>query len=633
MLQSIRDHTQGWIAGVIISLLILSFALWGIHSYLVGSTSNSSVASVNGTEITQGQLAVAYERLRRQLQNQYSSNYELPANAVSDLKNRALQTLINIQVLKQSSYKQNYRVSNRQVDSYLESIPEFQVDGQFSTARFQQLLATTLFSTRDFLELIQTSLMIDQPRLGLIFTSFALPDEISYTISLVTQERNIQFATLAFNSLANQTISISDEKIQAYYKDHEAEFKTPEQVSIEYIAFTVKDLTSNETISDKTLKDFYNENVNSFTQPAQWKLETILVPVAETASEKEIAAAQDKAKELAEKGKTVKEFLTLANATTVVKAPDFLQGWISINKVPNELQKTIVGLTKKGEVSAPIHVQSGFVIFKVVDLKDAEVQPFEKVKDKVKDTLVHQHAEEKFNALKEQITNITYEHPDSLEPAAKELNLKVQTSNLFSKDKGGNDITGNTKIREAAFSNDVLNLQNNSDVIQLNPDSVMVLRVKSHVPATTLPLKTVEKQITDKLKETEIENKTAELANQIVAKLQSGASIQDVAKQYQLTWNNVGFIGRHAGKIDSAILDTAFAMPKPEQNKLTFANTKMQKGYAIIVLNAVRDSSANKTKDQYKVYGEQIQNSLGLLEYELYKQSLMNRAKIKMENS
>ena len=62
MLQTIREHTQGWIAGTIISIIILTFALWGIHSYFVGGAANTNVAEVNGVEITKEQLAVSYER-------------------------------------------------------------------------------------------------------------------------------------------------------------------------------------------------------------------------------------------------------------------------------------------------------------------------------------------------------------------------------------------------------------------------------------------------------------------------------------------------------------------------------------------------------------------------------------------
>src|SRR3990167_10915618 len=125
MLQTIREHTQGWIAGTIIGLIILSFALWGIHSYFVGGSSNTVVAEVNGVEISREQLTVAYERLRRQAQNQYGSNSAtVTAKDETALKDRALTALINIEVLKQASTAQGFQVSNRQIDNYLQSMTE-----------------------------------------------------------------------------------------------------------------------------------------------------------------------------------------------------------------------------------------------------------------------------------------------------------------------------------------------------------------------------------------------------------------------------------------------------------------------------------------------------------------------------
>src|SRR5687767_8060635 len=127
MLQTIREHTQGWIAGIIITIIILSFALWGIHSYFVGGINNTNVAEVNGTDITKEQLTVAYERLRRQFQIQYGINNPITAKDETSLKDRALQALVDIEVLKQSSTEQGFRVSNRQIDNYLHSMPEFQI--------------------------------------------------------------------------------------------------------------------------------------------------------------------------------------------------------------------------------------------------------------------------------------------------------------------------------------------------------------------------------------------------------------------------------------------------------------------------------------------------------------------------
>ena len=215
----------------------MTFALWGIHSYFEGGGSNKTIAQVNGVAITKDQLVASYERLRRQAQAQLGAKSGSNNIAKDDaaLKERALHSLIDIEVLKQASSKEKFLISSTQIDDYLQSMPEFQIGGQFSVDRFQEVLASALLSTSEFLELIKTSLLIDQPKLGIIFTSFALPDEVHYTIALVNQERDIEYAQFSFQSVLTQSIVISLDKIQAYYDQHKNEFMTPEQVSVEYV--------------------------------------------------------------------------------------------------------------------------------------------------------------------------------------------------------------------------------------------------------------------------------------------------------------------------------------------------------------------------------------------------------------
>ncbi|TAK78716.1 MAG: hypothetical protein EPO11_00950 [Gammaproteobacteria bacterium] len=532
MLQTIRDYTQGWIASVIISIIILTFALWGIHSYFLGGANDTIIAKVNSVEISREQLAAAYERLHHQVQSQYGLNSPL-AKDEAVLKDRALQTLVEGEVLKQASLSQGFWISDAQVDAYLQSIPSFQVNGKFSIERFQEVLSSSLLSTGEFLKLIHASLLIDQPKLGIALTSFALPAEVSYTISLVNQERAIQYINLPVQYFLSQPITISQAQIQHYYEQHQNDFMTPEQVSVEYITLSLKDLAVKMNPSEDVLRGYYEENISSYTQ-------------------------------------------------------------------------------QKGQ----------------------KVQSFEAVKDKVKEAYVRQHAEEKLADLREQLANLTYEHPDSLAVAAKTLNLPIQTSELFTRDKAGNDISQNKKVRDIAFSNDVMNLHNNSDVIQLNPETVIVLRLKSHVASTLLPLKDVSSQITATLKTEEATARAAKLADDLKAKLQAGADPKVLAAAHQLTWNDAGYLGRYSTKVDSAILDMAFSLPNPApiHTKITYGVTRLPNGYAIVALSGVKEGVV-LDKKQAAIFAEQVQNSDGLLEYELYKQSQMRQAKIEIQQS
>lgn len=625
MLQTIREHTQGWIAGVIISIIILSFALWGIHSYFTGGTNDSVVARVNGVDISKEQLAVAYERLRRQVQ-QYGANSPL-AKDERALKHNALQGLIEMQVLKQASLDQDFRISDMQVDAYLQSLPEFQVNGQFSLERFQQLLSSTLLSTSEFLDLIRTSLLIDQPKLGIVLTSFALPAETNATISLVNQERNINYLIIPTQSFLSKPMTISHDRIQAYYDANKNDFMTPEQVNVEYVELSLKDLAATMTPPEAELKNFYSENINTYTMPTQWKLIDIEVPLATDATPEQTAQAKAKMDAIID---TINKGGDFEKAVTGNQQSLSGKEWMALNQIPEELQKAVATLTKPGQISDPIKTSKALVVIKAVEIKEPKIQTYEAAKDKVKETFVRQHAEEKFAELRDQLADLTYEHPESLQPAAKALNLPIKTSELFTRDKSGTDISQYKKVRDIAFSNDVLTLQNNSDVIQLNPETVIVLRTKSHTPSTLLPLKDITTQIEDKLKMQDATAQAKKLASELTAKLYAGdAPSQVTAGQGQ--WTDVGDVGRYSTKVDSAILDLAFRLANPAMNanKPVYGITRVPTGYAIVSLNQVKEGQPTDSH-QASVFAEQVQTSEGLLEYELYKQSQISKAKIKI---
>ncbi|MBV9576921.1 MAG: SurA N-terminal domain-containing protein [Gammaproteobacteria bacterium] len=625
MLQTIREHTQGWIAGTIISVIILTFALWGIHSYFVGGADSSNIAEVNGIEINKEQLAVAYERLRHQLPSS-----QVTANEAV-LKQKALQALIDIEVLKQASTAQGYQIFDPQIDNYLQSMPEFQVDGQFSVERFQEILSSTLLSTSEFLDLIKTSLLIDQPKLGIVLTSFALPNETTYTISLVNQERDIQYIAIPLQNLMVQAAGLSTQKIQAYYDQHKKDFMTPEQVNIEYVELALKDIAEKITPTETMLRNFYNENINSYTQPMKWKLASVEISVANknAISQDEIMQAKKTADSLAETMKTTDNLPKFINDN----GGNLFNGtWMTLNQVPEEFQKAVGSLTRVGQVTEPFKTANGFSILKAVDIQTPKIQAFEEVKDKVKESYIHQHAEEKLAELREQLADAAYEHPDSLEFTAKTLNLPIKTSELFVKDKPGKDISQYKKVRDIAFSNDVINLQNNSDVITVNPETMIVLRVKSHVSSTLLPLADVTKQIEEKLKTQELDIQLAKLANNLKAQLQAGKDPQALAAAAKLKWNDVGMIGRYSTKVDSAILDLAFRLPHPSNTqKIVYGVTRLPTGYALVALKAVKNGDVSDKKQNH-IFSEQVQSSEGVLEYELYKRDQSDKAKIKINN-
>lgn len=622
MLQTIREHTQGWIAGIIISLIILTFALWGIHSYFVSNPNNAVVAVVNGQEISKEQMTLAYERMRRQIQQQFGYN---AVKNEGSLKQKALQDLIETEALKQSSIKSGFAVFSPQVDSYLQSMPQFQVDGQFSVERFQELISSSLLSVNEFLELIRTGLLIDQPRLGVMLTSFSLPEETTAEVALVDQQRNINYLELPFSLFKKEDIEIKDAAINDYYEAHKKTYMTPEQVSVSFVELSTDDIAAKIKPDADALKRFYKENISSYTQPMSWKLAVIKVKAPKG---KQIDVANELVANLKSGG-------SVADAIKQNEKIDVGGDWLTINKVPQELQKTVVNLTNNGEVAGPLQTSQGVVVVVAEQVRKPIVLSFSDVEDKVRKSYVTQQAAEKFAEKKEQLADLTYSHPDSLQYAADEMGLAIKVSDMFSNAVGGSGIAKHKKVREAAFSSDTLELQNNSDVIQTQPGTVIVLRIKKHIDANLLPLSDVSSKIKSKLLDAKLQKLADNYAVKLADRLNAGESLETVSASLpekdgkKPSWKKLGYVGRYSTKADSAVLEAAFKLPHPDDaHSVVYGVSRVPDGFTIIAMSGVKDGTLNE--GQLDVFSEQIQSSQGLLEYTLYKTSQLDNANIKL---
>lgn len=623
MLQSIREFTQGWIAGAIISIIILTFALWGIHSYFIGGSVNPNVAEVNGVGITRSQLSQSYERLKRQIQAQFGAT----APAIKDtlIRKQALQILIDNEALKQASLSEGYFVADKQINSFIQTMPEFQVDGQFSVERFQQLMANSMMSVGDFFNVLQANLLVAQPRIGIFASSFALPNEVNYTISLINQQRDFDYLVISKQNFIAKPINITPQQIQAYYDEHKKDFMTPEQVTVEYVQLTRKEVVAKINPTEAALHSFYNDNPNAYMTPMQWKLMDIVIPVAQNATDEENKKAEQEAANDYQSLMSGKDFVMVANGKRGTLSGNT---WLTLNRVPSEYQKSVTTLTESEQVTAPFRTSKGLVIIKAVAVQQPVSQSFDQVKDRVKENYLQQQAESKMAEARDQLADITYEHPDSLQSAATTLELPIKVSAPFSKDTGvANDISDNKKVRDVAFSQDVLKNENNSDVIPLNSESLVVIRVKNHEAAKVLSLKEVQSKIEEILKAQIVNDQAQKLAQEILQKLKNGNSPDQVATEYQSKWVKAGMSGQFSKQVDAAISELVFKLPHPEKNKAVYGQTKTADGFAIVKLNAVQAGKLNDDK-QFSIFEERTQNTYGELEYELYKKSVLEDAKI-----
>jgi peptidyl-prolyl cis-trans isomerase D len=231
----------------------------------------------------------------------------------------------------------------------------------------------------------------------------------------------------------------------------------------------------------------------------------------------------------------------------------------------------------------------------------------------------------------EQLAQLTFTHPDSLEPAASALGLKIETTPLFGRE--GSDalpaLLSNPKVLAVAFSDNVLTERNNSDVISLDNTHAIVIRVADYKPSVARPLKEVRNDIENKLKYVAASKMAQAEAQKIVTTLKANTAKQEAVP---VSWQTVSGLTRQPrSDLADTLIKRAFSLPAPQEGKLSIGMASIANGdAAVITLKKVipGDVSTISAEEREKAR-ETLAAGMGEMEYFLYVAHHVNEAKIK----
>ncbi len=616
MLQSIRERAQGWLAWLIILLISIPFALWGINRYF-GGGGEVVVASVNGTDITLRQWQQVYQEQRQRILSALGGDVDEAL-----LKQQVLDGLIEQLLLLQAARSMGLAVSGLQLAAYIQSRPVFQRDGRFDKRRYEQVLAAQGLTPEQFEQQLYQRLLIGQIRQGVVESAFVTPGELERLARLKGQKRTLSLLVVEAKPFLSEA-SIDEGAIKAYYEAHKDAFTLPEQVKVQYIELSVEALMDQVPPPDEaTLKELYEASKADFMVPEARRVRHILIPIA---GDEEKAKAQAEA--LLKRIREGEDFAALAKRYS--KDPGSARlggdlGYVGRGVMDKAFEEAVFGM-KKGETRL-VRTPFGFHIVQVTDIRPPEVRPFAEVKGELVRRYRRREAERLFLDKAEELANLAYEHPDTLEPAAEALELPLKTSGLFSR-KGGEGIASHPKVVEAAFSQDVLEEGYNSEPIELAPDHLVVLRVIEHRPPALQPLAEVRDAIEKRLRKEQAAEKARALGEQLIQKLKAGEDPQALAKAHGLAWQPPMTLKRDDTRVRPALVKAAFRLPKPKDAP-TYGGIAYPSGdYAVIRLERVEEGRLEDLPEEAR---EALRRERGEAAFKAYVRGLREEAAIKV---
>jgi peptidyl-prolyl cis-trans isomerase D len=623
MLQSMRERMQGIIMTVIVAIVCVAFAIWGIQYYLRSGRDEQAAAKVNRHKITMREVNLEYERAKRRMISHTGKYPVLDQVAILNLKKQIVSDLIKTYLLNNEIKNLGLNISDEAVMEFAKTLPQFQVNGVFSPERFGETLSQLQFTQRNFIDEVAAQTALNQLTFGIRQSAFLMPDEFNWLATLINQKRDARFAMVAPSSFVQEVI-ISLEEIKKYYDDHPNQFMLPEKVSIEYVQLSADELAKKIDLSTEKLKDFYQERIESFSLPTKWKVEWIFLPINNEDDQAILTKTRNQIEQI---NNLIKQGKNLTEASGgIAKTVLLNQRKIAVDFAV-ELNKL-----KVGETSGIIKTKDGYQILKLLEKEPGKVLPFSQVMDEVRKAYLHREMVELFSSTSDKLSDLTYTNSNTLKPAADNLGLKINSTGIFTKE-GGEGIAKDSRVIKAAFSSQVLNDGYNSNLIDLGEAHVMVLRVKDHIPQTRMPFTDAAKIIEKDLKTLRLETRAKEEAANLFKKLEQGISISSEQKRYRCEWVNLNQVDRFVKNVDPLILKEIFRLHLVPGKKSVFSLIDLgEKGAALIAVDKIYPGAAGNlslTKD--RALKKETEEKIGGYDYFLWFDNLQRRAKIKFE--
>jgi|GEM_PF-4898193 len=627
MLQTIRERIQGWIAWTLVIIITITFTVWGISSYFYGSSARRPKAIVNGAKISNIAFDHAYEQLRKQ---RSLSTEDPSALNVAQLKKEALQDLIQREALYQHAHDMGVLVSEQTTQAVLVSLPPFLEDGKFSTNRFHQVLNMMRYTPKEFVKMLNRDLTTNQVQAAIVGSAFTLPQELRNDIALIDQKRDFTTLKLSSNRFKAEP---SERAVKQFYEKNKQRFMAPMRIQVKYVELKLADLNKNYKADNKAIEEYYDTHKSNYRTSPQWRLAHIVLAVPDNADEKAVKAIEAKARDIVAQYRKGTSFAKLAkkHSSDVLTADKggVIKQWLTFGSIDNRIMRK-VNDTKVNQVVGPIRTRYGFTIVKVLGHKPSVTLPLANVREQIKAVLKQQYGQKAFAEKNDQLADLAFTNPDSLDAVAKEVGLVIKTSphlTLNGEDKG---TFASKKIMMNVFSSELREEPYvNSDVIQVAPGHLVVLRINKVEPAKVKPLSVVRKAI---VKELTLAHKHAQAAiegRKILDEINSGKPLASVAKAHKLKLETYKRVKRSDGKVDDSIRYQVFALPP---HKLATTGFSLPNGdYIIVRLNDLEEGDINTLPKAAAAELEQKSSLLrGQLDYAAYLKTVMDGTRIKI---
>lgn len=557
MLQDIRKSTRGTAAKVVIGLIVVSFALFGIESILLGG-GGSSVAEVNGESVSPFELQQAVDTQRRQLMAMMGDDLDPALLDEQRLGARALEGIINRKLLMQSARSMGLTVSEAELGAVVAGMEQFQLDGQFAPEMYKSMLASAGYTPGTFKQALKDDLVLNQLRSGLTGSDFATSAELALSARILAEQRDIRYLTIPLEPFLAASEPAADE-VDAWYQANKGRFMSPESVELNYVELTLERFR--KPVTERELEEEYRIEVDGHQYQTENRVAHILLQRASGESAAEFAGRIEAAQAALAAGE---EFAKVAaeysdDIGSANSGGDL--GFTAGDAFPEEMEAAIASL-EVDTVSEPVVTEAGTHILLVTERREAEPPSLAQLRPQLELRLQDRGARVALLLAVEQLRDLAFTASNLSRPA-EELGLEVKRSEPVTRDQQTGPLAAPGILR-AAFSEDVLELGHNSEVVELGGDRFVAVHLHRHNTPELQPLDTVREEIVADLTRERAQAALEQAAQSAATAIAStGETLEAIALREGYEWQVELGARRDNSIVPGAVLQRAFSLPAP----------------------------------------------------------------------
>jgi len=584
MLTILRKHATSWMLKGLLLLVAVTFISWGGYSFF-REKKHDYAARVNGASIHikdyQETLQEVIKRYREAM------GPALTDKMIEDLRLRenVLEELISRTLILQEGERLGLQPSDEELRIAIESIPSFQISGQFDSRLYERFLRLNRLTAEEFERMQRENLMYNKVVTLIRLNGGKVSEqEILETYLFENEKVNLLFIKIAPETFRGQ-VSVNEIEIKDYYQTQQEEFRIPTYLQIQYLVFRPSDIEPKIQISPDEIKRYYDQRKDGFKIPPKVRAREILIKVDPQDSPEKIGEKKKKAEEILAKAKKTTDFAALAKqvseAATAPKGGDL--GWIQHGQIDQFLEKPLFSL-KAGNLSEVLRGQQGFYIFKAEEVIEERQKPLEEVKDQIHQILKKEKAKAEASRRADDAFYALFRSRE-IEKYARDKEIPIKTTGFFKEGDEIPEIGRDPSFQSSAFS---LKTGEISSVVAI-PPNFYILKLVDKKESRIPPLEEVKEEVIRKVSGKKMEEKARQTAEEILNQLKAGGEMRKTVEGKNYSIEETGLFVRAGGvipKIGPVGEWMASLASLTEKKPLPKEPLKTKEGYFIVRLLA-----------------------------------------------